>query len=158
MMSPQLVPLILLSPILLVTAYFDLKYMRIPDILSLGAIGLFVISIFLIGLPEAGMRLGAAFVVFVVGLGAFALRMVGGGDVKMLAVLMLFIPSGIWTLHALVFSASLAAGLVLISAWRALPFLHVHGWVSLASPRAFPMGISIALSGLALPIVIYQLV
>lgn len=157
-MSLQLVPLLLMSPILVVAAYCDLKFMRIPNALSLEAIALFGLSGILIGLPEVGWRLVAALAVFSVGTGAFAFRLVGGGDVKMLAALMLFIPSSVWTLHALVFSASLVVGLVLMRTWRKFPGLHPPGWVSLASPGAFPMGISIALSGLALPMVLYALV
>ncbi len=156
-MSPLLVPLILLSPVLLVTAYCDLRYMRIPNLLSLLAIPVFLLTVPLIGLPEAGMRLSAAALVFAVGVAGFALRLLGGGDVKILAVLISFIPSATWTLYMLVFAGSLLAGLIAIVAWRAVPQLHVQGWVSATAPGTFPMGISVALSGLAHPFVVIAL-
>lgn len=157
-MSSELVPLVLLSPVLAATGYCDLRRMRIPNILSIVAIGLFLISApFFLTMDEVLMRVMAAGAAVLIGFAMFAFRMVGGGDVKIFAALMLFVPVPTISLFMLLFSAAMIFGMALMPVLRALPNAGSLGWVSLKPGAGFPMGISIAISGLAHPVVIAAL-
>lgn len=147
-----LLPLILLAPVLFAVAYCDLRFMRIPNLISLLAIALFVLCA--LAFPPADLltRLGGASAVLALGLLAFAFHLVGGGDVKFLAALMLFIPTSALVLFANIFSAALLTGIVLILGLRRIPATRTWGWKSFDGTKKFPMGLSIALAGLATPI------
>lgn len=144
----QLLPLLLASPLLVWIAWTDFRFLRIRNVAVLSAVGLFLLTIPLIGLEEAGWRLLAATLVFGVAFGLFATRMMGGGDVKMGAALLLFIPTGTYTLFAVLFSAALLAGIGLVLTLRAVPALRRAGPVSLRAKGTFPMGLAFALAGL----------
>ncbi len=153
-MSRELVPLLLLCPVLVATAWYDLRRMRIPDVLSLIAVGLFLVSGPLFLTTESIlMRVLVAGTVFIISFLMFAFRLVGGGDVKIFSALMLFIPVPTVSVFLLLFSAAMFFGMALMPVLRALPHADLLGWVSLKPGAGFPMGISIALSGLAHPIV-----
>jgi prepilin peptidase CpaA len=152
-----LVPLLLMAPVLIAVAYCDMRYMRIPNMLSLIAIGIFVVTAPLIGWPEAGLRLAVAAVVFILGFIAFAFRLFGGGDIKMLSALMLFVPTQTLALYAYVFSAAMLIGIVFILSLRAGPWFRDSSWISMQAKGKFPMGISIALSGLLHPAIVAAL-
>lgn len=149
-----LIPLVLLAPLLIRVAYCDLRYMKIPNALSLAALALFIVSSPLIGWEEAGWRLSTAAIVFGLGFVAFAFGLFGGGDVKMLGALLLFIPSQSLTVYAYCFSASMLVGIGVLLLIRALPQSRESNWLGIKSVGAFPMGISIALSGLVFPFVV----
>lgn len=146
-------PLFLIAPVLVAVAYFDLRYMRIPNALSIVAVCGFLFLAWLLALPteELLARFAVAGGVFAVGFLAFALRLVGGGDVKILSALMLYVPVMSLNLFAFVFAAALVVGLSLIITLRHVPVLRRSGWQSLRRDREFPMGISIALAGLVHP-------
>lgn len=146
-----LLPLILMSPILAAAAYHDMRYMRIPNILSLLALGLFVATLPLLPVGEIGARLLAAALVFAFGIVVFALRLFGGGDVKLMAVLMLFIPSQSHAIFAFGFSAAMLIGVAFIMTLRAAPWLSSSDWITIRQRGTFPMGISIAAAGIMHP-------
>jgi prepilin peptidase CpaA len=149
----SLAPLVVLSPILVAVAIWDLRFMRIPNALSLIAVALFVISC-LFSLPvDIVARVSVAATVFGLGFVAFCFRMFGGGDVKILSALMLFVPIQSLTLFAYLFSASMLIGILAILGLRRLPQAADHRWKSISASTKFPMGISIALSGILLPLV-----
>ncbi|TNC59035.1 prepilin peptidase [Rubellimicrobium roseum] len=145
----QLLPLLLAAPLLVWIAWTDFRFMRIRNSAVLAAIGIFILTVPLIGLEEAMQRLLAAALIFGVAFGLFAARMMGGGDVKMGAALTLFIPSGTYALFATVFSAAILAGIALILTLRSVPILRRTGPVSLRARGTFPMGLAFALAGLA---------
>lgn len=147
----QILPLMFFAPVLLAVAYFDLRYMRIPNVLSLIGLGIFAVFAYWLGWPEAGLRVAAAAIIFGIGVGAFVMNWFGGGDIKMLSVLMLFVPSGTWQLYALCFSVAMIFGIMFVLTLRAAPWLEGSSWVTIEKKGTFPMGISIALSGLLLP-------
>lgn len=149
-----LIPLLLLSPVLVAVAYNDLRYMRIPNVLVGLSIALFLLTAPLIGWPEAGYRLMAGLLVFGIGLITFVFRWFGGGDVKMLAALVLFIPSQTYTLFAFNFSASMLVGIALILLLRRMPGNASLGCLGITEAGKFPMGISIAGAGLLHPFVV----
>lgn len=144
----QLLPLALASPLLLWIAWTDFRYMRIRNTAVLAAVALFVLTLPLIGPYEAGWRLLAAGLIFLAAFAMFALRMLGGGDVKMGAAILLFVPSGTYTLFAMMFSLALMLGISLILALRAVPPLRRSGPVSLRAAGTFPMGIALGGAGL----------
>jgi prepilin peptidase CpaA len=150
-MPEALWPLVALAPILLFAGASDLRHMRIPNALSLAALALFALCATATPPADLLARLLTAGVVFALGFAAFCLRLFGGGDVKLLAALMLFVPTALLPLFGLIFSAALLAGIALLLALRRIPALNRVGWRSLARGNHFPMGISIALAGLALP-------
>ena len=156
-MIAQTLPLVLLAPLLVAVGYFDLKYMRIPNVVVLLAIALFVVTAPLVGWQELGLRLAVAGGVLALGFALFAVGIWGGGDVKMLAALMLFVPSQTYTLFALGFSAAMLLGIATILVLRAVPFLAGSSWISLQQRGTFPMGISIALAGLQHPVLMTAL-
>ncbi len=143
----ELLPLALAVPILVWIAWTDFRLMRIRNGAVLLTVAVFALTAPLIGWPEAGWRLLAAAVVFVVGFALFALRAMGGGDVKMATALMLLVPSGSYTLFGYVFSAAILIALLAILGLRAIPSLRRSGPVSLRARGTFPMGLAFGLGG-----------
>jgi prepilin peptidase CpaA len=154
----EMVPLLLLGPVLLAAGYCDLRYMKIPNILPIASIGLFVLLMwFFVPLDSALRRVALAALFLVLGFVAFALRTVGGGDVKMLAALQLFVPPATISLFMLEFAAALLAGIALVHALRIAPLGSKAGWKALQPGANFPMGVSIAMAGLAHPVALAAL-
>ena len=151
-MTPALVPLISLAPLLLATIWFDLRFLRIPNVL-VGAVVMMAIVLapFLLTWPDMAARLVVAGVVFVAGFAGFLCRLIGGGDVKLLAALMLFVPPSQLTVFCLLFSAALLIGIGVVQAMRAYAHKPGSAWGVLREKRRYPMGLSIGLAGLALP-------
>ncbi len=144
----DVIPLALVLPLLILTAVSDLRGLKIPNALSVIALALFALTAPLLPLPEIGIRLLAALCVFAVGFLLFALRTVGGGDVKILSVLMLFIPADTLVLFGYVFPASLLAAILLLGAGRAVlpPAPALRGFNARGK---LPMAVAIALAGAA---------
>lgn len=90
--------------------------------------------------PDVAIQLGVAFAAFVLLAGLFALKVMGGGDVKLLTVLALWIPPEIF-LQLLVIMA--IAGGVLTIAMGAWHFLRRQ-----KERLAIPYGVAIAFGGL----------
>lgn len=159
-MAVSLIPLIVIAPILVAVAWGDLRHLRIPNALALAAVAVFVVASLIAPPADLAWRLVVAASVLVLGFAAFCLRLFGGGDVKMLAALMLFIPVPTLMLFSWVFSAAMLAGIALILGLRRSPMLAgaARGWKGLSPESArlgrFPMGISIALAGLVHPVAV----
>lgn len=149
-----LVPLILISPLLVLAAYCDLRFLRIPNLISLAIIAIFGVSVLLDAPDDLMTRLLAASVVLGLGFLAFAARLVGGGDVKLLSALVLFVPTHGLPLFSYLFSVALLVGVASILALRRSALVGKVNWKSLSQPKAFPMGLSIALAGLTFPMAV----
>jgi prepilin peptidase CpaA len=145
----DLLPLALATPILLWIAWTDFSRMRIRNSAVLAALAVFVATTPAIGLGEASLRLLAATAVFVTGFAMFSARLVGGGDVKMGAALLLFVPTGTYSLFAFIFAGAMLLGIVAIESLRSIPALRRAGPVSLRARGTFPMGVALGLSGVA---------
>ena len=143
----QLLPLALAVPVLVWIAWTDFRYMRIRNRAVLVAVAIFAVTAPFIGLEEAGWRLLAAAIVFGTGIVLFALRVLGGGDVKMAGALMLLVPTGTYTLFGYVFSAATLLAILLILGLRAVPGLRRSGPVSLRARGTLPMGVAFGLCG-----------
>lgn len=133
-------------PILLTTAIFDLREMRIPNWLSWAGLAIFAATLPVLGLEAWFLRVVVGAAAFAVCFGLFAIGWLGGGDAKILPVTLLFVPLNILSLYMFAFSAAMLLGMVAI--WLARQrFSHEDAiWVSMKPGAAFPMGISIAAS------------
>ena len=148
----DLFPNLLIAPLLIYAAYSDLRYMRIPDFISIALVALFTVTI-LIQVPlDIGARIAVATGIFVIGYTGFSFRLIGGGDVKFLSALALFVPRSELTVFANLFSVSLLVGVFLICVAQRSRLANV-GWKSFSARGRFPMGLSIAMAGLMLPVV-----
>lgn len=149
----EIVPMLLLAPVLMAVAYFDLRFMRIPNILSLMVLAVFAVAAFFFPPADLLARLVIATSVLLLGFIGFSFRLIGGGDVKILSALMLVVPTSGIAVFANVFSVSMFAGIILVLAIRRFPQINSLGWKSFGGSHKFPMGLSIALAGLAFPVV-----
>jgi prepilin peptidase CpaA len=155
LISSPLFPLLLASPILLITILFDLRLMRIPDPITLALLALFILIVpWTVTAPELASRVGLGLICLVLGFIAFAFGKIGGGDVKILAALMLLIPVNRLSLFLLIFALCLILGVAVILLIRAGFANPASRWKFLRS-REFPMGISIAGAGLVLPALLF---
>ena len=149
----EIVPMLLLAPVLMAVAYFDLRFMRIPNILSLMVLAVFAVAAFFFPPADLLARLVIATSVLLLGFIGFSFRLIGGGDVKILSALMLVVPTSGIVVFANVFSISMFVGIILVLAIRRFPQVNSLGWKSFGGSHKFPMGLSIALAGLAFPVV-----
>ena len=133
----------LLAVMLLACCWWDLKTRTIPNWLNL-AIALLGVAFWMsIGLPlwpEVALRVGVAFVAFWVFAAAFAMGAMGGGDVKLIAALALWLP---WqAVLVLVFLMSIAGGVL------TLGYLIRHKLAKREEKLEIPYGVAIAFGGL----------
>lgn len=133
-------------PVLLVTAFFDLREMRIPNRLSWMGLAMFVCCLPVIGFEAWFVRVLIGFAAFAICFGLFSVGWLGGGDAKIFPVTILFVPATHITLFMFSFAAAMLLGMAAV--WCARQFLSSPdaAWVSMQPGAAFPMGISIAAS------------
>ena len=135
-------------PLMVLTAYWDLRDLRIPNKLVLCVLAVFVVTgLWDLPLDTFLWRLLYGFIALAIGFGLFSLGAIGGGDAKMVAALVPFaVPADI--LLILLIYAVLT--LVLIMVLRLIMQMVRHretGWKSLdqlkkpARERVFPMGL-----------------
>lgn len=131
-------------PILLAAAASDLRYMRIPNTLSIAALGVFMIAVPFLGFDAAILRVAIGLSAFALCFALFAVGWLGGGDAKLLPASILAIPPGMMPLYLFCFSVCMLAGMMAIWAARQ-HWSHSEAiWVSMRPGALFPMGISIA--------------
>jgi prepilin peptidase CpaA len=135
--------LIVLAALLLAACWCDLKARNIPNALNL-AIALLAIpfwwSIGLALWPDVALQLGVAILVFGLFAIAFALRAMGGGDVKLVAAIALWLPAS--SVLALLFIMSVAGGAL------TLAMLIRHKLARHGGKLEIPYGVAIAFGGL----------
>ncbi|HPE24880.1 A24 family peptidase [Albidovulum sp.] len=151
------VPLVAVAPVMLAAGWFDLRFLRIPNVLSLMVVAAFVL--FCLAYPPGDLvwRLAVAAGVFALGFVAYYFRAFGAGDVKFLSALMLLVPLESLALFANVFSLSMLAGIAVVLTMKRIPVFARTGWASMRPGRHFPMGVSIGLAGLLHPIAVVAL-
>jgi prepilin peptidase CpaA len=133
----------LLAAMLLACCWWDLKTRTIPNWLNL-AIALCAVAFWVaVGLPvwpEVAVRVAVAFVTFWVFAAAFAMGAMGGGDVKLIAALALWLP---WqAVLVLLFLMSIAGGVL------TLGYLIRHKLAKREEKLEIPYGVAIAFGGL----------
>jgi prepilin peptidase CpaA len=133
----------LLAASLLACCWWDLKTRTIPNWLNLAiALGaaVFWVSVGLPVWPEVALRVAVAFVTFWVFAAAFAMGAMGGGDVKLIAALALWLP---WqAVLVLLFLMSIAGGVL------TLGYLIRHKLAKREEKLEIPYGVAIAFGGL----------
>ena len=140
----EIFPLILISPILLYCAFNDLKNLKIPNFIPGLSLIIFFSMIYIIGLPEFEERVLQGLLVFGICFLLFSLRLLGGGDAKLIPVVFLFIPSSEITTFMLCLSTGMTITLFGLSQARSYMPITVDSWRALRSKRALPMGPAIA--------------
>lgn len=103
----------LLTAALVGVILFDISRYIIPNMLNLAIFVLYVWAAYVLDLPWI-MALMAAGIVLVIGLGMFALGLMGGGDIKLLVVLTLWTGWGTQTLQFIMLTAIAGGVLVVI--------------------------------------------
>jgi prepilin peptidase CpaA len=133
----------LLAAALVAAAVGDWRSRTIPNWLN-GAIALLAIPFWwasgLSPWPDVALQIGLAVAVFAVFALAFHLGAMGGGDVKMLAALALWLPLG--ALFELLVIMSLAGGVLTVA------MLIPHRMLKSAGKPEIPYGIAIAFAGM----------
>lgn len=91
-------------------------------------------------LPDMAMQLGVAVAIFALFVGAFAIGQMGGGDVKLIGALALWLPVQplVWMLIVMSIGGGLITMLMVIDRWR-------HGGRGAVET---PYGVAIAIAGL----------
>lgn len=93
--------------------YLDATRYLIPNSLNLAILILWVCGVFFLP-ANIPMALAAAGIVLLVGIGFFALGLMGGGDIKLLVVLTLWTGWGMVTVHFLMLTAIVGGVLVVV--------------------------------------------
>lgn len=156
MTTLQMVIIALFLLPLLVAAGWDVAAFRIPNMVPLVSVALFPLAVWLAPSPVAlGWHVVAAFVVLAMGIGLFALGMLGGGDVKLMAAVSLWLGINSLTMFLVLVSLAGAALTILLLVLRATPLRHAslgHGApLAVLQPRAgIPYGMAIAFGGAVL--------
>ena len=133
----------LLAALMIAAAISDLRSRSISNGLN-GLIAMFAIPFWIAtGLaiwPDVPLQIGAAFAVFLAFAGLFALGAMGGGDVKMIGAVMLWIPLPLFlsTLMVMAIAGGLLSGAMLID-------LKLR---RRKQPPEVPYGVAIAAAGL----------
>lgn len=139
----------MLAALLVAVILFDLRQMRLPNWLSLSFVALFVIAVaWVLPMSEMIWRVGVAGAVLLIGMAANAARLLGGGDVKVFAALVLFVPTGAVLSFILLFCICLFVGILALLAVRHLLRGGQTGWIGLNVGERYPMGVSIGAAGL----------
>ncbi len=134
---------ILLAVLLLMAAWTDIKTRTISNELNATIALLAIVFWWIAGeslWPDVAMRIAVALLVFGVGVGLFLLRMMGGGDVKMIGALALWLP--INALFAMLTVMALAGGAISIGILVRQKFRPNE-----ARPEV-PYGVAIAIGGI----------
>lgn len=133
----------LLALMLLVAAWGDLRTRTIPNALNAGIAMLAPVWWWAHGLalmPDIAWQIGLALLVFLFFTGAFAIGMMGGGDVKMIGALALWLPP--WGLGRMLVIMALAGGVLTIVVAAEHKIRRREGQPEI------PYGVAIAAAGL----------
>jgi len=152
-----LIVLLSVLPILVIAAGLnDLTTMTIPNWISLALMIGFVPAAFAVGLPLGliALHFGVALAALFVGASLFALRLLGGGDAKLMAAVCLWLGTGgalAFVLMTAVAGGLFCLGLLMVRATPGIAGLGGPAWMGrLLQPKGdIPYGIAIAAGTLA---------
>lgn len=152
-MTLDLFLLLLFLPIIIGSAISDFQHLKIRNLQVLLALCLFLlVSPFLLEVNELWSRFLAASLTFGICFVLFSLRLIGGGDAKMMPVVILFVPSGEIVLFLRIFACALllvSLGALFI---QRTPRLRRAGWTTAQERRQVPVGVAMACSAVALAV------
>ncbi|MDV7269942.1 prepilin peptidase [Thioclava sp. A2] len=144
-MRADLLLLALVLPLVVAAALSDLRRLKIPNSYVLVAVVIFLgVAPVLLTLDDLGARVLGAGIALAIGFVLFGLRLFGGGDVKMMAALMLFVPVGASALFMQMFSLALlvtAGGMLFVQRAGGHP-----DWASVQARGKMPVGVPMALA------------
>lgn len=152
-MTADLLLLLFFLPIILGSAISDFHHLKIRNVQVIAGLALFlIISPFLLDLPEFSFRLLSAVLTFAICFILFSLHLIGGGDAKMMPVVILFVPT-----DEVVFFLRIFAFVLLLVSLAALfiqrtPGLRRAGWTTAQEGRQVPVGVAMAFSAAALAV------
>ena len=143
-------------PLMLLTAWYDLKHLRIPNALPLAVLAVFLAA-GLWGLPFETFlwRLVAGAAVLAAGFALFAAGLIGGGDAKMAAALAPFVAGEDLPALLIVYAVVALALLLVLRLAMQLARHRPTGWRAVdqyarpARERVFPMGLIFAITIMA---------
>lgn len=136
--------------LMVATILSDLRFMRIPNYLSLiGIAAFFALLSWSLPFEETLWRVGTAAACLVIGFVLFVIRVMGAGDVKIMSVLMLFVPTDQLAPFMLMFSGAMVLGIVAVVSSRKFLESADASWAFLRNEKRLPMGLSIGLAGIA---------
>jgi prepilin peptidase CpaA len=144
----HLVTFAVATPLMLLTIYFDLKQMRIPNKLTLTVVAAFLlVGVMFLEPTELVFRILAGLVVLTIGFILYNFGRIGGGDIKMLAAVAPFVPTEDAAAVMMMLSALLIVGLGCILITRRLvPATVAANWKAMDRKSRYPMGLSIAVT------------
>lgn len=146
-MSSDTLLLMALVPVVVASAIADLRHLRIPNTHVLIALGLFVLAGPLtLSWAELSPRLLAAGITFALCFVLFAAGVIGGGDAKMMPVILLFIPSPGLVDFLRVFAIALGAVSLGALVVQRVPYFRRLGWKSAQAQRHVPVGVAMAIA------------
>jgi len=136
------------APLMLLTIYFDLKQMRIPNKLTLTVVAAFLLVGAVYLEPTAlAFRVLGGLLVLTIGFILYNFGRIGGGDIKMLAAGALFVPVGDAASVMMMLAALLIVGLsCILVARRLVPATVATNWKAMDRKSSYPMGLSIAVT------------
>jgi prepilin peptidase CpaA len=139
----------LLIGLLIAVVLYDLRYMRLPNALALAFVVVFALSVsWTLPMDDLAWRICIALAVLFVGVAANAAKLLGGGDVKILAAFMLFVPHDDILNFVFIFCVCMFVGIVALLILRRLLRARPTAWRGLDESGRYPMGISIGMAGL----------
>ena len=134
---------VLLAALMLIAAYSDLRSRTVSNGLN-AAIALLAIPFWMsLGLPlwpAIAQQIGVAFVVFAIFAGVFYVGAMGGGDVKMIAALSLWLPAGLLLQFIMVMS--------LVGAALTIMFVTYHKLSKTQLNQGIPYAVAISAAGI----------
>jgi prepilin peptidase CpaA len=140
---------VLLSLTLAVAAISDVKHRLIPNSAVLIIVILFAIRAVAEPWVSIISSLEAALIVFFIGFGLYAFRIIGAGDSKLITAVALFV--GLERLPQFIFATSIVGGALAVGSLaanpkRALVMIQMRGKGDFG--RKIPYGVAIAVAGL----------
>jgi prepilin peptidase CpaA len=152
-MTAELIVLLVFLPIVIGSAISDFLHLKIRNHQVLAALILFmVVAPLLLDMQEAKFRLLAAILTFGICFALFCMRLIGGGDAKMMPVVLLFVPSTETVLFLRLFAGTLALVSLGVLFFQFAPRLRRVGWSAAREHRQVPVGVAMALSVAALTV------
>ena len=147
-MSPDiaLLTLVIATPVALAVAIFDLRYMEIPNRLTVGAFALFAALVFTtLPLDDALWRLGGAGLTLAVCFAMFATGAMGGGDAKAATAFAMLIAPVDAGVVLIMLSVIAIASLCVIVTLKKVAFSGGQ-WAVWRAERRFPYGVALGLT------------
>lgn len=138
-----------LVPLLIAVILYDVRFMRLPNLLALLFAMVFAVTIaWTLPLGELVWRVGVALIVLSIGIAANTAKLLGGGDVKILSALVLFVPRSHLLASAFILCICMIVGIFVLLSLRRLLRGVYPTWSGLQEGARYPMGISIGMAGL----------